>query len=65
MRGSRGHSLVEVMVAGLVIVAGLIPVGVAVGTGIQLATRGRSRAEAALGLVSRIEQLRALGYLTE
>jgi len=48
------------MVAGLVIVAGLLPVGVAVGTGIQLATRGRFRAEAALGLLSRIEQLRAI-----
>jgi hypothetical protein len=48
------------MVAGLVILAGLIPVGVAVGTGIQLANRGRFRAEAALGVMSRIEQLRAI-----
>lgn len=60
MHGSRGHSLVEVMVAGLVILAGLIPVGAAVGAGIQLAIRGRSRAEAALAVMSRIEHLRAI-----
>src|SRR5262245_53357186 len=59
MRGSRGHSLVEVLVAGLVILAGLIPVGFAVGTGIHLATRGRLRAEAAMAIISRIEMLRA------
>ncbi len=60
MHGSRGHTLVEVMVAGVVMLAGLIPVGAAVGAGIQLAIRGRSRAEAALGVMSRIEQLRAI-----
>lgn len=48
------------MVACLVILAGLIPVGAAVGAGIQLATRGRVRAEAALGVMSRIERLRAV-----
>jgi hypothetical protein len=51
--------LVEVMVAGLVILAGIIPVGFAVGTGIRLATRGRLRAEAAMAILSRIEILRA------
>jgi len=51
--------LVEVMVAGLVILAGIIPVGFAVGTGIRLATRGRLRAEAAMAIMSRIEILRA------
>ena len=59
MHNSRGHSLVEVLIAGLVIVAGIIPVGVAIGAGIQLATRGRLRAEVALGIMSRIELLRA------
>src|SRR5690242_11230819 len=59
MRGTRGHSLVEVMVAGVVILAGIIPVGVAVGTGIRLATCGRLRAEAAMAILSRIEVLRA------
>jgi hypothetical protein len=47
------------MVAGLVILAGLIPVGFAVGAGIRLATRGRLRAEAAIALLSRLEALRA------
>ena len=51
--------MVEVMVAGLVILAGIIPVGFAVGTGIRLATRGRLRAEAAMAIMSRIEVLRA------
>lgn len=60
MRPNGGHTLVEVLVAGLVILAGLIPVGMAVGAGIQLATRGRSRAEAALAIMSRVEQLRAI-----
>ena len=59
MRGVRGHSLVEVLVAGLVIVAGVIPVGFAVASGIRLATRGRLRAEAAMAIMSRIENLRA------
>ncbi|HKP28756.1 MAG TPA: hypothetical protein VJU15_05115 [Gemmatimonadales bacterium] len=59
MRGARGHSLVEVMVAGVVIVAGIIPVGFAIATGIRLATRGRLRAEAAMAVMSRIEILRA------
>ena len=45
--------------AGLVILAGIIPVGFAVGTGIRLATRGRLRAEAAMAIMSRIEILRA------
>ena len=48
------------MVAGLVILAGVIPVGAAVGAAIHLATRGRFRAEAALGIMSRIEILRAV-----
>jgi len=60
MRGTRGHSLIEVLVAGLVLLAGIIPVGAAIGAGIQLATRGRLRAEAALGIMSRIEMLRAM-----
>jgi hypothetical protein len=47
------------MVAGLVILAGIIPVGFAVGTGIRVAARGRLRAEAAMALMSRIEVLRA------
>ena len=59
MHGTRGHSLVEVMVAGVVIVAGILPVAVAIGAGVQLATRGRLRAEAALAIMSRIELLRA------
>ena len=59
MPGTRGHSLVEVIVAGLVILVGVIPVGFAVGEGIRLATRGRLRAEAAIALMSRIEVLRA------
>ena len=59
MRGARGHSLIEVMVAGLVILAGIIPVGYAVGAGIRLATRGRFRAEAAMAILSRVEVLRA------
>ena len=48
------------MVAGLVILAGIIPVGFAVGGGIRLATRGRLRAETAMALMSRIEMLRAM-----
>ena len=60
MRGARGHSLVEVMVAGLVILAGIIPAGFAVASGIRLATRGRLRAEAALAIMSRIEVLRSI-----
>jgi Tfp pilus assembly protein PilV len=59
MHTARGHSLVEVLVAGLVIMAGIIPVGAAIGAAVQLATRGRLRAEAALGIMSRIELLRA------
>lgn len=57
---SRGHSLVEVLVAGFVILAGLIPVGAAIGAAIHLATRGRFQAEAALGLMSRLETLRSV-----
>ena len=60
MHGARGHSLIEVLVAGLVILAGIIPVGFAVGSGIRLATRGRLRAEAAMALMSRVEILRAV-----
>src|SRR5262245_13741822 len=59
MRRESGYSLIEVMVAGLVIVAGVIPVGFAVAAGIRLATRGRLRAEAAMAIMSRIEVLRA------
>jgi hypothetical protein len=47
------------MVAGFVILAGIIPVGYAVGAGIRLATRGRFRAEAAMAILSRVEILRA------
>ena len=46
--------------AGLVLLAGMIPVGAALGTAIELATRGRLRGEAALGIMSRIELLRAV-----
>lgn len=58
MRGSRGHTLVEVLVASLVLVAGLLPVGAALGASARLATRGRARAEAVLTVMRRVEQLR-------
>ena len=60
MRGTRGHTLVEVAVAGLVILAGIIPAGFAVASGIRLAARGRLKAEAAMGIMSRIEILRSV-----
>jgi Tfp pilus assembly protein PilV len=60
MPRSRGHSLVEVLVAGLVLLAGIIPVGAAIAAAIHLATRGRYQAEAALGIMSRLESLRAV-----
>ena len=58
MRGTRGHSLVEVLVPGLVILAGFSGRGGAIGPG-SSSHRGRLRAEAALGIMSRIELLRA------
>lgn len=60
MHRPRGHSLVEVLVAGLVLLAGVIPVGAAIGAAVRLSTRGRYRAEAALGIMSRLELLRAV-----
>ncbi len=59
MRASAGHSLVEVLVAGLVLTAGLLPASAAVASGIRLATRGRARAAAALAVMARLDQLRA------
>ncbi|HEX9895029.1 MAG TPA: hypothetical protein VGA78_13950 [Gemmatimonadales bacterium] len=59
MRGRSGHSLVEVLVAGLVLLAGVVPVAAGLGYSIRLGTRGRARAEAALAALARLDQLRA------
>jgi Tfp pilus assembly protein PilV len=64
MRARSGHTLVEVLVAGLILLTGLVPVAAALGNGIRLAIRGRASAEAALAVMARLEQLRILAGQT-
>jgi hypothetical protein len=59
MRPQSGHSLVEVLVAGLVLLAGVVPVAAGLGYSVRLGTRGRARADAALAAMARLDQLRA------
>jgi Tfp pilus assembly protein PilV len=56
-RRTAGHSLVEVLVAMLVIVAALLPAGYAVASGIRLGRKGDASARVALALMARTSLL--------
>jgi len=53
MDGTAGHSLVEVIVATLVVTAALLPAGHAVASAIRLGRKGEATARVALALMSR------------
>jgi Tfp pilus assembly protein PilV len=57
VRGAGGHSLVEVLVAMLLVVAGLLPVGHALAAGIRLGREGEASARVALALMARASML--------
>lgn len=59
MRNRTGHSLVEVLVAGMVLLAGVVPAVAALGQSIRWGVKGRARATAVLAAAARMDQLRA------
>jgi Tfp pilus assembly protein PilV len=54
-----GHSLVEVLVAGLVLLAGVVPAVAALGHSVRWGVKGRARATAVLAASARMDELRA------
>jgi Tfp pilus assembly protein PilV len=53
MGGTAGHSLVEVIVATLIVTAALLPAGHAVASAIRLGRKGEAAARVALALMAR------------
>ena len=53
MGGTAGHSLVEVIVATLIVTAALLPAGHAVASAIRLGRKGEATARVALALMAR------------
>src|SRR5512139_1668631 len=65
-RGGRteGHSLVEVLVALLIVVTALLPAGYAVASGIRLGRKGDASAQVALALMARVSLIQQLAGAT-
>jgi Tfp pilus assembly protein PilV len=60
----EGHSLVEVLVAMLIIVTALLPAGYAVASGIRLGRKGDASARVALALMARASMVQQLAGAT-
>ena len=64
MSNRAGHSLVEVLVAGLVLLAGVVPATAALGYSVRWGTLGRARTVAAIAAQDRLDQLRSAALET-
>ena len=65
MANRAGHSLVEVLVAGLVLLTGVVPATAAVGHSLRWAALGRARSVAAIAARDRLDQLRSAALETD
>jgi hypothetical protein len=65
MRNRAGHSLVEVLVAGLVLLTGLVPAAAALGHSLRWGALGRARTIAAIATQDRMDQLRSVALETD
>jgi Tfp pilus assembly protein PilV len=65
MLNRAGHSLVEVLVAGLVLLTGVVPATAALGHSMRWATLGRARTIAAIAAQDRLDQLRSVALETD
>lgn len=63
-RRAAGHSLVEVVVAMLIIVTALLPAGYAVASGIRLGRKGDASARVAVTLMARVSMIQQLAGAT-